>query len=64
MKKKDWTVQFCMDCRHLNLLTKDEAAPLPRMQEVLRDFGTATVYSSLDLKSGYWRRKDEIWFKP
>jgi hypothetical protein len=57
-------VQFCMDCRHLNLLTKDEAAPLPRMQEVLRDFGTATVYSSLDLKSGYWRRKDEIWFKP
>jgi hypothetical protein len=37
------------------MLTKDEAEPLPRIQEVLRDFGTATVYSSLDLKSGYWQ---------
>jgi hypothetical protein len=26
-----------------------------RIQEVLRDFGTATVYLSLDLKSGYWQ---------
>jgi hypothetical protein len=55
VKKKDGTVRFCTDYRRLNLLTKDEAAPLPRIQEVLRDFGTATVYSSLDLKSGYWQ---------
>jgi hypothetical protein len=55
VKKKDGTVRFCTDYRRLNRLTKDEAAPLPRIQEVLRDFGTATVYSSLDLKSGYWQ---------
>jgi hypothetical protein len=28
---------------------------LPRIQEVLCDFGTAQVYSSMDLKSGYWQ---------
>jgi hypothetical protein len=39
----------------LNQITRDEAAPLPRIQEVLCDFGTAQVYSSMDLKSGYWQ---------
>jgi hypothetical protein len=39
----------------LNQITRDEAAPLPRTQEVLCDFGTAQVYSSMDLKSGYWQ---------
>jgi hypothetical protein len=55
VRKKDGTVRFCTDYRRLNQNTKDEAAPLPRIQEVLRDFGTAQVYSSMDLKSGYWQ---------
>jgi hypothetical protein len=55
VKKKDGTVRFCTNYRRLNMLTKDEAEPLPQIQEVLREFGTATVYSSLDLKSGYWQ---------
>jgi hypothetical protein len=55
VKEKDGTVRFCTDYRRLNALTKDEAAPLPRIQEMLRDFGTAQVFSSIDLKSGYWQ---------
>jgi hypothetical protein len=55
VRKKDGTVRFCTDYRRLNQNTRDEAAPLPRIQEVLRDFGTVEVYSSMDLKSGYWQ---------
>jgi hypothetical protein len=55
VKKKDGRLRFCTDYRRLNALTKDEAALLPRIQEVLRDFGNAQVFSSLDLKSGYWQ---------
>jgi hypothetical protein len=35
--KKDGTVRFCTDYRKLNLLTKDEAAPLPKISDALRD---------------------------
>jgi hypothetical protein len=31
--KKDGTVRFCTDYRKLNLLTKDEAAPLPKISD-------------------------------
>jgi hypothetical protein len=53
--KKDGTVRFCTDYRKLNLLTEDEAAPLPRISDALREFGSATVFSAIDLKSGYWQ---------
>jgi hypothetical protein len=44
-----------VDYSRLNAATRDEAAPLPIIQEMLRDVGQAKVFSSLDLKSGYWQ---------
>jgi hypothetical protein len=55
VKKKDGQPWFCVDYRRLNAATRDEAAPLPIIQEMLRDLGQAKVFSSLDLKSGYWQ---------
>lgn len=55
VKKKDGEPRFCTDYRRLNDLTQDEASPLPKIPEALRDFGTATIFSSIDLKSGYWQ---------
>jgi hypothetical protein len=55
VKKKDGQPRFCADYRRLNAATRDEAAPLPIIQEMLRDLGQAKVFSSLDLKSGYWQ---------
>jgi hypothetical protein len=54
LKRRDqpW---FCVDYRRLNAATRDEAAPLPIIQEMLRDLGQAKVFSSLNLKSGYWQ---------
>ena len=53
--KKDGTMRFCTDYRKLNILTKGEAAPLPKIQDALREFGAATVFSAIDLRTGYWQ---------
>lgn len=53
--KKDGTHRFCVDYRQLNAQTEDEVSQLPPIQETLRDLGTAQVFSSLDLRSGYWQ---------
>jgi hypothetical protein len=55
VKKKDGQPRFCVDYHRLNAATRDEAAPLPIIQEMLRDLGQVKVFSSLDLKSGYWQ---------
>ena len=53
--KKDGCYRFCNDFRRLNALTKSRAQVLPIIQEVIKDIGSAKVFSTLDLKSGYWQ---------
>jgi hypothetical protein len=53
--KKDGRYRFCVDYRRLNSITEDSAQPLPVIQEVLKDLGNATIFSTLDLCSGYWQ---------
>lgn len=53
--KRDGKPRFCVDYRGLNARTEDEVSQLTPIQENLRDLGGATVFSTLDLKSGYWQ---------
>jgi predicted aspartyl protease/transposase InsO family protein len=55
--KKDGSTRFCVDYRRLNSQTEDEATTLPLILETLKDLGTAKVFSSLDLRHGYWQLK-------
>ncbi|KYB28566.1 Retrovirus-related Pol polyprotein from transposon 17.6-like protein [Tribolium castaneum] len=55
VKKKDGQPRFCIDYRKLNTQTVDEASALPRIDDTLRDLGQAKVFSTLDLRSGYWQ---------
>ena len=54
-KKKNGEYRFCVDFRRLNSVTKSRAQNLPIIQEVVKDIGNAKVFSTLDLKSGYWQ---------
>lgn len=54
-KKDNKEFRFCVDYRQINAITADEPTPLPIIHETLRDIGCAKIFSTLDLKSGYWQ---------
>eukprot|EP00794_Sanderia_malayensis_P015652 gene15652-biopygen13346 len=55
VKKKDGTYRFCIDYRKVNLVTKTDAHPLPRVDDLLDSLSNNTYFSTLDLRSGYWQ---------
>ena len=53
VKKKEGAWRMCVDFRDLNAVTIDDSFPLPRLEMLLHRAGTATVFSKLDLASGF-----------
>ncbi|XP_048039104.1 uncharacterized protein LOC125263947 [Megalobrama amblycephala] len=53
--KTDGSVRFCVDYRKVNTVSKFDAYPMPRVDELLDRLGTARFYSTLDLTKGYWQ---------
>ena len=53
VKKKDGTLRLCVDYRGLNQVTKKNRYPLPLINETLDRFGSAKVFTKLDIRSAY-----------
>ena len=57
VQKKDDTLRFCIDFRHLNARTKKDSHPLPGGPETMESLVGARYFSMMDLKSGFWQVK-------
>ncbi len=55
--KSDGAPRFCVDYRKLNKIMKPDRWPLPRADEIIEDLAGSTVFSTVDLFSGFWQIK-------
>jgi hypothetical protein len=53
IEKKDGTQQMCVDYRSLNEVTMKNKYPLPQIEDLFDQMKGVSIFSKIDLKSGY-----------
>lgn len=49
------TFRFCTDYRKVNMVTKADAYPIPRIDDCIDNVGNANFITKIDLLKGYWQ---------
>jgi hypothetical protein len=57
VEKKDGTQRMCVDYRSLNGVTIKNKYPLPRIEDLFDQMKGASVFSKIDLRTGYHQLK-------
>ena len=55
VKKPNGTLRICIDPKDLNKVLKRSHYPLPTIEDILPDLSRAKVFSTFDVKNGFWR---------
>lgn len=55
VKKKDGSYRLVVDYRKINAITKKDAYALPRIETLLDTLGNASIFSALDMRSGFYQ---------
>ena len=55
VRKKDDSFRYVIDYRNINKITVKDKFPLPRIDTVLNSLNGARIFTTLDLKSGYYQ---------
>ena len=57
VRRKDGSLHFCVNFRHLNMQMRKDLYPLPHIQEALESMAGVAHFSSMDFKSGFLQIK-------
>ena len=55
VKKKDGTLRMCIDYWQINKVTVKNKYPLPRIEDLFDQLRGASVFTKIDLRSGYYQ---------